>query len=318
MQVPADGRPADTGRRRVLAGLAAGTLLAACGGGRSAGSAMATTTSHGPSDPTTWRLGARFADGYGAPSTLVAGSLQRAPYVLLGSDGWPLDHAPEHLDLTIRQPGVGGEVIATHRVARHGGDHATPYFPLVFQVDEPGDYVVHLEADGQTGSGPDGGTDPHHLRVVDADQTDLVQVGDRLPAVATPTKTDPAGIEPICTAPNGPCEFHGHTVADALGRPGPVALLVSTPRFCQSDVCGPTIGLLRSALRVRSEAWTAVHAEVYVAPDGGDFSTTPVISALGLTFEPSLVVADADGTITSALHYTMDATEVAAALRTAI
>ena len=115
----------------------------------------------------------------------------------------------------------------------------------------------------------------------------------RLPAVATPTRTDPAGVDPICTEPNGPCSFHEVSVAEALGQPGPVALLVSTPRFCQSDVCGPTVGLLRSALRVQSEPWSAVHAEVYMAPETGDFTTTPTVAALGLAFEPSLVVADA-------------------------
>jgi hypothetical protein len=39
-----------------------------------------------------------------------------------------------------------------------------------------------------------------------------------------------------------------------------------------------------------------------------------VVAALGLSFEPSLVVADATGRITAVLHFTMDATEVAAAL----
>ncbi len=311
-------RPAVTDRRRVLAGmagLAAGALLAACGGGRPDDAAVATTTSHGPSDPTGWRLGARFADGYGAPSTLVAGSTQRAPYVLLGSDGWPLDdEAPDQLHLTVRRAGVGGAVIATHTVARHGGNHATPYFPLVFRVDDPGDYVVHLE----TGDGIPAVADPHYLRVVGTDEIDLVQVGDVLPAIVTPTGTDPAGVDPICTEPNGPCAFHDYTLAEALDRPGPVALLVSTPRFCQSDVCGPTVGLLRSALRVRSEPWTTVHAEVYTRPETGDFSTTAAVSALGLTFEPSLVVADAEGIVTAGLHYTMDATEVAAALQSAI
>jgi hypothetical protein len=62
----------------------------------------------------------------------------------------------------------------------------------------------------------------------------------------------------------------------------------------------------------------AVHAEVYMAPETGDFTTTPTVAALGLAFEPSLVVADLDGIVTAALHFTMDATEVADALATAV
>ncbi len=298
--------------------MSAGALLVACGGrpGSSSATTPAPVASTGSTASGGWRLGARFADGYVAPSALVAGSPQRAPYVLLGSEGWPVGtEGPDRVDLLIRRAGAAGTadgpVVATHTVERHGGDKASPYFPLVFEVDEPGEYVVHLTAG-------DAGSEPHHLRVVGRDETTLIQVGDRLPAMTTPTETDPAGVDPICTQPNGPCSFHRLSVAEALVQPGPVALLVSTPRFCQSDVCVPTIGLLRSALRVRSEPWSAVHAEVYVAPDANDFSTTPTVADLGLSFEPSLVVADADGIVTAALHFTMDATEVAAALATAV
>ena len=153
--------------------------------------------------------------------------------------------------------------------------------------------------------------------MVDPATLDLIQVGDPLPAVETPTEAEHQGVEPICTQPAGMCPFHQVTVTEALGRPGPTALLVSTPRFCQQDVCGPTIDLLAAALKGRPENWDAIHAEVYVAPDDADFSTTPVVAALGLTFEPTLVVADADGTITAAIHFTMDTDEVAAALDTA-
>ena len=318
MQEPTAAEPLPTSRRQVLVGLAAGTVLAACGG-RSTSSSAATSapiTTTGSTASAGWRLGARFADGYVAPSALVAGSAQRAPYVLLGSDGWPMGtEGPDHLDLTIRRAdasgGADGPVVTAHTVERHGDDQASPYFPLVFQVDDPGDYVVSVAIG-------DAEIEPHHLRVVGRGETTLIQVGDPLPAVATPTRTDPAGVDPICTEPNGPCSFHEVSVAEALIRPGPVALMVSTPRFCQSDVCGPTIGLLRSALRVRSEPWSAVHAEVYVAPEAGDFATTPAVAALGLAFEPSLVVADADGIVTAALHFTMDAAEVATALATAV
>ena len=295
-------------RRRVLAGIGAGLALAACGGSGGT-SAPAPTTSVGG-----FSLGARFADGYAAPSVLAAGLPQRAPYVLLDADGWPVPaDGPDSLELVVRRAGSDGAVVATARVAKHGyvddhgHHHATAYYPLVFTPPEPGDYRVD-------GVGLKAG---HDLRVVDPDTLDLVQVGDPLPAVETPTGADHRGVEPICTQPAGMCPFHQVTVAEALGRPGPTALLVSTPRFCQQDVCGPTIDLLAAALEGRPGNWDAIHAEVYVAPDDADFSTTPVVAALGLTFEPTLVVADADGTITAAVHFTMDATEVAAALDTA-
>lgn len=295
------------GRRHVLVGLAAGALVAACG--RGSQSSTAPPIILGEADPVGWRLGARFADGYTAPSSIVAGSLQRAPYVLLGVDGLPIDtEGPQRLDFTIREAGPGGTVVATHTVERHGGEPATPYFPLVFQINDPGDYVVQI----------DNKSEPHNLRVIDVDQTELLQVGDPLPAIVTPTIADPQDVDPICTETNGPCPFHEHSVVDALARPGPTALLVSTPRFCQSDVCGPTVGLLRSSLRVRPEPWSVVHAEVYQGPEAGNFNTTPVVTALGLNFEPTLIVANSAGIVTAALHFTMDANEVAAAMKTAV
>tara|TARA_B110000438_G_C15785538_1_gene638278 strand:+ start:139 stop:327 length:189 start_codon:yes stop_codon:yes gene_type:complete len=61
-----------------------------------------------------------------------------------------------------------------------------------------------------------------------------------------------------------------------------------------------------------------VHAEVYQRPEAGNFNTTPVVTALGLTFEPSLIVANSAGIITAALHFTMDNSEVVAAIETAV
>lgn len=318
---PRSHPPTDPTRRRVLAGLgvlaaATGTgLLAGCGGGST--TPVPPTTSPGTAAPGPSRLGARFADGYVAPTALAAGTPQRAPYVVLGADGWPLvDEAPDAVDLVLRAmgpDGAPGPVVASATVARHGAGQSTPYYPFLFTAPAPGDFVVEASVDGIALP------DAHHLRLADTADLDLVQVGDRLPAVATPTLDDPRGVDPVCTLAGGPCRFHATSLDDALATSGPIALLVSTPRFCQQDVCGPTVGLLDDALADRpdGEAWRAVHAEVYVAPDAGDFTPTPVVGALGLAFEPSLVVADASGTVTAALHFTMDAAEVAEALATA-
>ena len=136
--------------------------------------------------------------------------------MLLDADGWPVPaDGPDTLELVVRHAGSDGAVVATARVAKHGyvddhgHHHATAYYPLVFTPPEPGDYRVD-------GVGLKAG---HDLRVVDPDTLDLVQVGDPLPAVETPTGADHRGVEPICTQPAGMCPFHQVTVAEALGRP---------------------------------------------------------------------------------------------------
>ena len=70
------------GRRRILVGLAGtagGLMLVGCG----ADQADPGLTTVGSPEMS---LGARFADGFVAPTVLVAGTAQRAPYVLIGSD----------------------------------------------------------------------------------------------------------------------------------------------------------------------------------------------------------------------------------------
>jgi hypothetical protein len=64
-----------------------------------------------------------------------------------------------------------------------------------------------------------------------------------------------------------------------------------------------------------------VHAEVYKDPNGGSDPATgglaDAVSAYGLSFEPSLFVARADGTIASRLDNVFDRVELAQAFQAA-
>ena len=252
-------------------------------------------------------LGARFADGFVAPTVLVAGAEQRAPYVLIGGDGWPvIDGAPDGVDLVVLQAD-SREVVFSGRVDRHGERGVTPYYPLVFTPPAIGDYDV---------DGP-GLVAGHRLRVVEAGSTSLIQVGEPMREVDTPTVDDDRGVNPICTRLAGTCPLHTITLGEAVERPGPTALLVSTPRFCQQDVCGPALEVVIDQVALLDDDWSVVHAEVYVDPMAGEFTLAPVVTTYGLTFEPSLVVADQSGIVTGVVHFTMDGIEVAEALRSA-
>ena len=283
-------------RRQVLgglAGLAGGLLLPGCGGGSST-SAPTTTLSEG------FRLGARFADGYRAPAVLAAGSRQRAPFVLVAGDGWPaVEGVPDAGAATVRRD---GQVVHEGSLERHGEPGVTPYYPLVFTPEEAGDHELVAE----------GIVDPYPFRVVDREDVALVQVGDPMRAVDTPTVADPRGVDPICTRHAGTCDLHEVTLTEALALDGPTALLISTPRYCQTDVCGPALEVLLS-LAGGTPGLTAVHAEVWMDEDLT--ALTPAIGAYGLEFEPSLVVADADGTVVDVLHFAMDTREVRRALK---
>ena len=63
----------------------------------------------------------------------------------------------------------------------------------------------------------------------------------------TPTFDDARGVDPICTRSPEPCPFHDRTLTDVVESGEPVALLISTPGFCQTAICGPVLELLMEA-----------------------------------------------------------------------
>ena len=288
-------------RRTFLAGSAALTVLAACGGDDGGGGTSATTTTEAPVIPTVF--GAGFADGYAAKTALVAGIPQRAPFVALSDIGAVArgDEAPASVDVAIL---LNGAAVTTLTVPRHDAGIPTPYYPVVFTPPAPGDYTV--KASFAAKATP--------FKVAAPTDLTLLQVGQSMRPVVTPTTADTRGVTPICTRAQ-PCPFHAVTLADALAAAKPVVLIVSTPGYCQTAICGPVLELLIEASAAHPDA-TFVHAEVYQNPQSGKLDTTEIITAYGLSYEPALFVADAAGVLKARLDFSWDRTELDAALAT--
>lgn len=284
-------------RRAVLAGLASAGLLAACGD-ESEPAAFQVPQGSGRVE----FLVPAFPDGFGAPSMLVAGREQRAAFVVRDDIDVLRERAPAELGLTVS---VNGVVVASQALQRRTEGIITPYYPLVFTPERPGQYVAAVD-----------GADPVPFLVVDEAEVPLVQVGDPMRPVDTPTLDDGRGVAPICTRAV-PCPFHDVSLREALGGGRPTVLLVSTPGFCQTDICGPVVDLLIDAAGDRTDL-VAVHAEVYVDPsefsEGGFPATTETVDTYGLPFEPQLVVADSSGTVVARLDITWDRGELRDAL----
>ena len=133
-----------------------------------------------------------------------------------------------------------------------------------------------------------------------------------MPAIATPTVADAQGVDPICT--NDPvCPLHDVTVADALEDGRPLALLVSTPAFCQIAICGPVLDVLLGVTGDHPDI-RFLHAEVYAHPHEETDTKAPVIAELGLTFEPCLVLVGSDGKVVDRLDTIFDDDEVSESL----
>jgi hypothetical protein len=277
------------------------TLLAACGGSSDSDDEA---TRLGLTDVGSQLVGLfNYQGGY-----LVAGAPQRAAFAIATPAGPPSPDGPDRFTARLTREGVDkGEVV----LEKHSDGTPIAYYPLLTTFDEAGIWGLTTDLDGAEST--------QNFQVQDADLVTLVQPGQAMVPVATPTVADARGVTPICT--NDPqCPLHERSLAEVLASGQPVALLISTPRYCQTTVCGPVLDLVLEQMAAHPDM-AFVHAEVYVNPgEGADPAvngTTEAVDAYGLSFEPSLFVAGADGLVTARLDNVMDRVELAAALDSA-
>jgi hypothetical protein len=288
-------------RRQLLIGggaVAGAVLLGACGSDDDAGSDEDTTTTTGSGGPE----GLALAQFFGGP-LLVAGRESRMPFGVSDRDGLlsPED-TPAELEVQVLAPD-GQPVGDPITVARHHAGLPRAYFPLKATIEVPGLYTARTEIDGTATE--------MSFQILDAADVRVIQPGAAMPAVDTPTTADPRGVKPICT--NDPvCPLHDVSLPEVLGQ-APVALLVATPAFCQLAICGPVLDVLLDAA-ADFPTVRFLHAEVYVDPAKDLERSTPIVEALGLHFEPCLVLIGADGTVAERVDIIYDDDELHARL----
>jgi len=299
--VPPALRNSAISRRSVLAGSAALALLAACSRNSSDDDSSTPRLTLEP-DGDGRVLIANFAYG---DNYLITGAPQRMPF-LIGVGGAPTTDAPAELTMQLSLDGqdVGDPIV----VPAHTDGVPLPYFPLNATFEEAGLWTVTTELDGAPAT--------QTMQVSEPDAVALVQPGQAMRPAETPTDEDHRGVEPICTA-SPECPLHSQTLAAALDVGTPVAFLVGTPAYCRTGLCGPVLDLLVEEAPSRPDM-QFVHAEVYAdAAATGDVSTAqlaPIIDTYDLTFEPSLFVADATGTVRARLDNVYDRIELRQAL----
>jgi len=300
--------PSPTITRRSLlvgaAGAAGVVVLAACGGSDDAGGDDAIPGTTGAGAVSDVNLLPIFPqDGL-----LVTGSEQRLPFTLADAAGAPLDDVPAELEFVV-QTADGEDVGDPITVARRDQGIPTAYFPLLFTFPEAGDYQVAGSIDGED-------LEPRAFRVSEPDAVQVPQPGQPMIPVDTPTVDDARGIDPICTR-DPDCDLHGVTLTQALDSGTAVALIIATPEFCQTAICGPVLDILLTQQAAFPDI-TMVHAEVYKNPEAVDnvaeADLAPVINGYHLGYEPVLFLANPDGTIAVRLDTIFDESEVAEAL----
>ena len=288
-------------RRTFLLGAGAALGAVACGSERA--TSATSTTSFGPA----FVLIASFPQG---DPYAVPGVPQRLPFLIAKGGDAPIDKIDGTVSFTVAQKGspVGPPVTVTP----HSEGLTRAYLPLEFTFPAAGVYDITSNYRGADLTAT--------IQVVPPDQVTLPQRNAPLPPLDTPTSADARGVDPICTH-DPPCPLHEKNLADSLHAGRPVAMLLATPKFCQTAICGPVLDELLAAATGRSDI-DFIHVEPYANPLAvasiAQAEPSPLTTAYGMTFEPCLFVTNRAGVLVRRLDTIYDRTELAAALDDAV
>ncbi len=313
-----EAAPLRLSRRMLLAGAAAGAVLAACGSSDDSGSSGAASGdapdastgsdgSDGSDDTAVNASGLAFGTYVIAqrfPQNVQEPGLQRLPISLASADGRLVSDGPESLNAEVLDADgapLGISISADRRDLESG-----PYYSFRVPIDTPG--VYYLVVDG----GPEDGA---AFQVMEPGTVPVPGPGDPMPPFETPTFDDGRGVDPVCTREPEPCPFHEVTLTDALLAGKPVAYLIGTPAFCQTGTCAPALESMIAVQDRFGDAFTWLHAEVYT--DNTATTPTDAVDAANLSFEPALFVIGSDGAVIERLDAVWDESELVEVLERA-
>jgi hypothetical protein len=231
----------------------------------------------------------------------AAGTGVRMPFGLGNKEGILTKGGPSTLTFRVADD-KGGAIGSTFKVKRFTRGLQRPYWPLIADLPKPGIYTVT----------PDHGP-AVQVQAVDPTTIPYPKAGEKLPAVPTPTTADGQGVTPICTRTPA-CPLHEVSLDQALTTAKPTVLLIATPAFCQTAICGPVLDVLLQAQSAVAGRANFIHAEVYKQPQVETKTLSPIVQSYGIDFEPSLFLVNADGTVQRRIDVIFDVDEVTEAL----
>lgn len=143
--------------------------------------------------------------------------------------------------------------------------------------------------------GPDG---PRAVRVPSPEvgvYPRIPGVGEKAPAVHTPTAEDVGGDLAKIDTRTPPSQLHEVDFADVVGEK-PAVLIFATPAFCTSRVCGPIVDIAQQVADQYKGEVEFIHVEVY-EENNPNKPIRPQLKAFGLRTEPWIFLVDEDGVV---------------------
>lgn len=238
-----------------------------------------------------------------------AGVATRLPYLISDDEGVPLSTIEGDVTFTISKDGTR---VGTVDVAPRGDGVPRAYLPVTFTFPTAGTYDLTATYDGADIDST--------IQVVDPSEIGPPVVGEQLPPVDSPTTERTLEVDPLCSRVPA-CDLHSVNLRDAVTQGKPIVMLIATPAYCQTAVCGPVLDLVMEQTAGRTDL-NVLHQEVYKNPKGqrdlNDAQLAPVPEAYDLRFEPVLYVTDRTGLIVARADITVDRGELAEMLALAV
>ncbi len=150
------------------------------------------------------------------------------------------------------------------------------------------------------------------------------RVGDAAPSAKTLTVADVGGdVHRVSSDPQPEPSFYQTSLDAALAAKAPFVLAFITPAFCKSAQCGPTMEVLKGAVKDAPIRVVAVEPYQLVYQDGrlqpvlqdGNFVPVEATEAYGIPSEPWIFIVDRAGTIASSFEAVVGQEELADAIR---
>ena len=237
-----------------------------------------------------------------AQPELVVGS-SRYSFGLLDPDGSPLPEA----EVTIHAgPDPAKRPVATVPATwlREGVAEKAIY---VAQIPFPtaGPYYLAAVAMTKEGAQLKGG-----IQVTVATTSPSPLPGQPAVSVATPTRAQPSGADPICSRKPA-CSMHEVSLDAALKSGRPTVVTFSAPAFCATETCGPVVDLVEAAQQRAGAGVSFIHVEAY-RKQGAELA--PALTAWRFATEPWTYFVDGKGVVVERLAGAIGAEEITAAL----
>ncbi|MET0772270.1 MAG: hypothetical protein ABWZ82_04225 [Candidatus Limnocylindrales bacterium] len=150
-------------------------------------------------------------------------------------------------------------------------------------------------------------------------------IGSPAPRSQTPTGTTPEEIALISTDTAPDPDFYRLSIDQAVGSGRPTWIVFSTPAFCSTATCGPTLDVVKSVAAEYKDRVDFIHVEPYqlqqteaglqpLLSDQGQLQLVQSVIDYGLDTEPYQFLVDGAGLVRASFQGIASPDEIRAAL----